>query len=204
MNLILPARRIRKNALPPPARANAHDSGVDLMLDLSLFDLHALGGSASGKLWMGKRVVEIRSAFAHYQGLKSLVSFQTERLASGHNDLLVLNPGAIVWVRTGYGFNIPPGWSGRVSGRSGAALKNGVTAFHIGVIDPGYQDEIAVGLRNDSASIVRVHHGQRIAQLVVHAVPEQLHVEVVPAFNDAEQGRAGFGSTGTGKKVRKA
>jgi dUTP pyrophosphatase len=66
-----------------------------------------------------------------------------------------------------------------------------------GLIDSGYRGEIKVVLLNtDPDAAFVAEPGERIAQLVVLAVPEVEIVEVdgLPA---SERGAAGFGSTGS-------
>jgi dUTP pyrophosphatase len=80
--------------------------------------------------------------------------------------------------------------------RSGLAVKHGVTVLNgPGLIDSGYRGEIMVPLINtDLTEPYVIARGDRIAQLVVMAVPEVVVVEV-DALDDADRGR-GFGSSG--------
>jgi dUTP pyrophosphatase len=95
-------------------------------------------------------------------------------------------------ISTGIALEIPPGHVGLVRGRSGLA-KQGIVCFH-GTIDADFRGELIVLLC--SPDCFRVVHGDRIAQLVIAAVPR---VEIVEAWELGETGRgsSGFGSSGT-------
>jgi dUTP pyrophosphatase len=95
-------------------------------------------------------------------------------------------PGERVPVPTGVAVAIPEGHAGMVLPRSGLASREGLTLANApGLIDAGYRGE----------RVVRISKGDRIAQLVVVALPD-----VAPAWVDelpaSERGEGGFGSTG--------
>jgi dUTP pyrophosphatase len=110
----------------------------------------------------------------------------------------IVEPGARVMIPTGVAVAIPDGHAGMVLPRSGLASKHGLTmANSPGLIDAGYRGELicaAVNLDRDTPVKVRV--GDRIAQLVVVALPE---IEPVWADDlpETRRGDAGFGSTGS-------
>src|SRR4026208_716572 len=85
----------------------------------------------------------------------------------------VVEPGERVMIPTGVAAAIPEGYAGLVLPRSGLAAKHGLTmANSPGLIDAGYRGEVicaAVNLDRDTP--VKVHVGDRIAQLVVVALP---------------------------------
>jgi len=109
----------------------------------------------------------------------------------------VIGPGERVGVGTGIAVAIPEGCAGLVLPRSGLAARHGITLTNApGLIDAGYRGEVRVLLLNtDRAEPFEVAVGDRIAQLVVLAVPdvELIEVEELPA---SMRGAAGFGSTG--------
>lgn len=108
-----------------------------------------------------------------------------------------LQPGQRVLVKTGFGMALPIGYEGQVRPRSGLALKHGITVVNSpGTIDAGYRNEVGVILLNTGDQVFRVLHGERIAQLVIHKLPEVEVVEVEELSNPSERGQAGFGSTG--------
>jgi dUTP pyrophosphatase len=107
-------------------------------------------------------------------------------------------PGGRSLVPTGLAVAIPEGHAGLVLPRSGLASRLGLTLANApGLIDSGYRGEIVCAVVNlDRDSTVRIRRGDRIAQLVIVALPEveASFVEELPASARAE---GGFGSTGT-------
>jgi dUTP pyrophosphatase len=106
-------------------------------------------------------------------------------------------PGERAMIPTGLAVAIPDGHAGLVLPRSGLASKHGLTLANApGLIDAGYRGEVVVAVVNlDRTESVKVARGDRIAQLVIVAVP---HVE--PAWAEelptSSRGEGGFGSTG--------
>ena len=101
-------------------------------------------------------------------------------------------------VPTGVAVAIPKGHAGLVLPRSGLASKQGLTLANApGLIDAGYRGEVTCAVVNlDPDQAVHVRRGDRIAQLVIVAIPQ-----VVPAWVEelppSTRGEGGFGSTGT-------
>lgn len=113
-------------------------------------------------------------------------------------DSLVLEAGQRTLVPTGFAVAIPEGYAGLILPRSGLALHHGVTVLNApGLIDAGYRGELKVVLHNTSAEPVPIERGQRIAQLLIVAVPGVRFglVEELPAASD-DRGANGFGSSG--------
>lgn len=102
-----------------------------------------------------------------------------------------------VAVKTHLQIKLPDATVGIIAGRSGLALKYGLTVRG-GIIDEEYTGEILVILAQPGTEPISFHAGDRIAQLLVLprytgpiervATPEQL--------GPAERGANGFGSTG--------
>lgn len=110
----------------------------------------------------------------------------------------VVPAGGRTLVPTGFAVAIPQGWCGLILPRSGLALKHGVTVLNSpGLIDSGYRGELQVILHNSSGEDFAVERGQRIAQLLIAAVPEIAYEEVdeLPPAPD-DRGSQGFGSSG--------
>ncbi len=109
-----------------------------------------------------------------------------------------VGPGERAMVPTGVAVAIPDGYAGLVLPRSGLASRHGLTMANApGLIDAGYRGEVICAVVNlDRGEAVKIARGDRIAQLVIVAVPE-----VTPAFVDelprSTRGEGGFGSTGT-------
>jgi dUTP pyrophosphatase len=107
-------------------------------------------------------------------------------------------PGERALVPTGVAVAIPDGHAGLVLPRSGLASKHGLTMANApGLIDAGYRGEVICAVVNlDRVTLVRISKGDRIAQLVVVAVPE-LAAEWVDELPATTRGEGGFGSTGS-------
>jgi dUTP pyrophosphatase len=109
---------------------------------------------------------------------------------------VVLGPGERRTVGTGLAVAIPPRHAGFVQPRSGLAARHGITVVNSpGLIDAGYRGELRVVLLNtDREHDFTVEVGDRIAQLVVLALPD---VELVEAdrLPDSERAERGFGSS---------
>ena len=106
-------------------------------------------------------------------------------------------PGARAIVPTGLAIEIPRGYAGYVQPRSGLALKHGITVLNTpGLIDSNYRGELKVILLNTGDEAFEVKKGDRIAQLVILAVPT-VRLHCVDALSDSDRGTQGFGSSGT-------
>lgn len=109
----------------------------------------------------------------------------------------VLQPKSYVLVKCGFGMALPIGFEGQVRPRSGLALKNGISVVNSpGTIDAGYRNEVGVILINHGDKPFVINKGDRIAQLVIHKLPDIEVVEVEELSNPSERGQGGFGSTG--------
>jgi dUTP pyrophosphatase len=108
-----------------------------------------------------------------------------------------VGPGERAMVPTGVAVAIPEGHAGLVLPRSGLASKQGLTLANApGLIDAGYRGELICAVVNlDPLDTVVIEPGDRIAQLIVIAIPA-----VAPAWVEAlpetTRGEGGFGSTG--------
>ena len=108
-----------------------------------------------------------------------------------------LAPAERLAVPTGLAVAIPPGHAGLVLPRSGHARRHGIGVVNApGLIDSGYRGEIQVLLINHGNEAVSFEAGDRIAQLVIVAVPLLEFVEL-EHLDDTARGGAGFGSTGS-------
>jgi dUTP pyrophosphatase len=108
----------------------------------------------------------------------------------------VVRPHSIKLIKTGIALDIPKGYEVQVRSRSGLALKKAVMVLNSpGTIDSDYTGEVGVILANFGSEPFVVEKGDRIAQLVVSAVPDVEVVEV-DVLEETERGSNGFGSTG--------
>ncbi len=108
---------------------------------------------------------------------------------------LVLGPGDIALVPTGFKARVPAGYEAQVRIRSSMAFKRGLVLPNApGTIDADYPDEWLVMLKNDSFGTTEIGHGERIAQVVLNRVAVLPWVEgEVGVWSDR---RGGLGSTG--------
>ncbi|MGH8874439.1 MAG: dUTP diphosphatase [Acidimicrobiia bacterium] len=106
-----------------------------------------------------------------------------------------IEPGDREVMPTGVAVAIPEGYAGLVVPRSGHAARLGVGVVNgPGLVDAGYRGEVKVILINHGTETVGFERGERIAQLVVVPVVEQLWVEV-GELPPSERGSGGLGST---------
>lgn len=101
-------------------------------------------------------------------------------------------------VHTGLAVCIPPGWYGRIIGRSSAFRKKGVMVIE-GLIDAGFTGElysyVYSPLSTQPSKGTLLKRGESVAQLIICPVPrvEWEEVDELPA---SERGSRGFGSSG--------
>jgi dUTP pyrophosphatase len=110
---------------------------------------------------------------------------------------VTVKPGERTMVPTGVAVAIPDGHAGLVLPRSGLASKKGLTLANApGLIDSGYRGEVVCAVVNlDPHEAVEIAVGDRIAQLVIVAVP-LTSPSFVGELPDSSRGAGGFGSTG--------
>lgn len=108
-----------------------------------------------------------------------------------------LKPGERVLVPTGIAIAVPEGYAGLVVPRSGLAVKYGISVVNgPGLIDSHYRGEIKVVLINqDQLRDFVIERGDRVAQLVITAVPSVTFSEV-DELEETPRGANGFGSSG--------
>ncbi len=101
-------------------------------------------------------------------------------------------------VSTGLAVAIPEGYAGFVQPRSGLALKEGLSMANTpGLVDSHYRGELKVCAVNlDPDRELFISRGERIAQLVIQAVPSVKIVEA-ETLDETDRGAGGFGSSGT-------
>lgn len=112
-------------------------------------------------------------------------------------ETVLLQPGQRSLVGTGVSIALPEGFVAFVVPRSGLAAKHGITVVNSpGTVDAGYRGEIKVALLNtDATEAYEITIGDRIAQLVVMAIPRVQFLPVT-TLPDSARGAGGFGSTG--------
>lgn len=97
-------------------------------------------------------------------------------------------------ISTDISIAIPDGYCGLIWPRSGLSVNNGIDIL-AGVIDSGYRGEVKVCMLNTSDTLVHIHPGDRVAQLIIQKVEDVSFTEV-KNLDDTSRGDGGFGSTG--------
>jgi len=109
---------------------------------------------------------------------------------------LVLKPLQRTIVPTGLFIELPDGFEAQVRPRSGLAIKHGITCLNSpGTVDSDYRGEIKIILVNLSGEDQTLHHGDRIAQMIISRV-EQAQWQQVTVLAETKRGGGGFGHTG--------
>jgi dUTP pyrophosphatase len=109
---------------------------------------------------------------------------------------VILKPLQRQMIPTGLFIELPEGYEAQVRPRSGMANKQGITCLNSpGTVDSDYRGEIKVILINFSDTNQTIHHGERIAQMIIAKV-EKAKWELVQQLNNTVRGEGGFGHTG--------
>jgi len=116
---------------------------------------------------------------------------------SDDNDELsiVLEPGDRALVPTGFRARLPAGYEAQIRMRSSLAWKRGLTVPNApGTVDADYPDEWFVLVLNSAPHPIRIEHGERIAQVVLHRYRVARWEEGPVSISTDRAG--GLGSTG--------
>ena len=126
---------------------------------------------------------------------------------------VTIAPGETKLIPLGFKVAIPEGYELQVRPRSGFSLRTHLRVANApGTIDSGYRDEVGIILHNCAPTIqdfgdgraetclygpsYTISKGDRIAQLVLQAVPTALFVKTSDISKIGEDRNGGFGSTG--------
>lgn len=91
---------------------------------------------------------------------------------------------------------VPKGCALLISGRSGNAMRNGISVTQgYGLIDSDYRGEIKVFITNHGERPFAIKHGDRIAQGMIVPIIKAEWVET-DKLDETKRGVGGFGSTG--------
>lgn len=117
-------------------------------------------------------------------------------VAAAVREEVILQPGDIKLIDTGFAVAIPDGYEIQVRPRSGLAVKHGISIINApGTIDADYRGEVKVGLINLGSKPFTIQRGDRIAQLVLAPVC-QASLMVTDTLDATVRGSGGFGHTG--------
>lgn len=108
---------------------------------------------------------------------------------------IALEPGDRALVPTGFRARLPDGYEAQIRMRSSLAWKRGLTVPNApGTVDADYPDEWFVLVLNSAPHPIRIEHGERIAQVVLHRYRVARWEEGPVAISTDRSG--GLGSTG--------
>ena len=109
---------------------------------------------------------------------------------------LVLTPGRIALVPTGFAMELPAGFEAQIRPRSGLAVQHGIGLINSpGTIDADYRGEIKIALINLGTAPYTVRRAQRIAQMVIQKV-YRAELQPVERLQPTGRSTGGFGHTG--------
>ncbi len=107
-----------------------------------------------------------------------------------------LQPFERVLIPTGLFIELPEGFEAQIRPRSGLAIKQGITCLNTpGTIDADYRGEIKIILINLSQEEQVIHHGDRIAQMVIKKKKKGIW-KLAEELQITERNAGGFGHTG--------
>ncbi|MCY4305695.1 MAG: dUTP diphosphatase [Aestuariivita sp.] len=112
------------------------------------------------------------------------------------NGSVALAPLERIRIPTGLRLEIPDGYEVQIRPRSGLTLTSGLTVLNApATIDSDYRGQIDVILYNAGLQLVKVSHGDRIAQIIVAPVV-RAQFRLCKNLSKTTRGSDGFGSTG--------
>lgn len=108
---------------------------------------------------------------------------------------MIIQPGDIFLVPTGFAMAIPQGYEGEIRPRSGLAVKFGITLINSpGTVDADYREEVKVAIINLGREPFVLKRGDRVAQMLIKKVYHATIDEVEKLSKTERTG--GFGHTG--------
>lgn len=109
---------------------------------------------------------------------------------------VLLAPGDIKLISTGFYMSIPVGYEVQVRPRSGLAIKHGISIVNApGTIDSDYRGLVSIILINHGKEPFVIKRADRIAQIVLQKVI-QAEVVIVDELDETTRAQGGFGHTG--------
>jgi len=113
---------------------------------------------------------------------------------AGHNFVSVM-PSQTEVIDCGFSMSLPQGWEAQIRARSGLAIQGLQVTNGPGTIDSDFTGRIKVIVNSASKNIIRITHGDRVAQILIKPVWQIDWIEV-DSLETTERGNKGFGSTG--------
>ncbi len=110
---------------------------------------------------------------------------------------VILEPGKIDLIPTGFAMALPQGFEAQVRPRSGLAVKHGIGLINSpGTIDSDYRGEVMIAVINLSRQPYTIQRGDRIAQMVINKI-YQAEIHEVNQLEETDRNTGGFGHTGS-------
>lgn len=112
------------------------------------------------------------------------------------DDDIVLPPGEITLLPTGFAMAVPKGFEAQIRPRSGLAVKHGIGLINSpGTIDADYRGEVKIAVINLGKNAYRFKRGDRVAQMIINRLC-QARVQLVEILDETGRSSGGFGHTG--------
>lgn len=112
------------------------------------------------------------------------------------NQDILMHPGQIIEFKTKLALEIPKGYCGLLTNRSGMSYNDQILLVsHVWIIDEDARGEIGLKLINTGNSYYQIKKGDRIAQIVLVPYLQPI-LEFVDELTTTERGTGGFGHTG--------
>jgi dUTP pyrophosphatase len=112
------------------------------------------------------------------------------------NSDVVLEPGELTMIPTGFVIELPQGYEAQIRPRSGLAARHAIGVLNApGTIDSDYRGEVKILVMNFGKDRFTVRRGDRIAQMIV-APYTRVSWDEVDKLNETDRGSGGFGHTG--------
>ena len=109
---------------------------------------------------------------------------------------VVLEPGSIVLIPTGFAMALSSGFEAQIRPRSGLAAKYGMGLVNSpGTIDSDYRGEVKIPMINFGKRTYTIRRGDRIAQMIINKVYRP-QIFVVDQLDETQRNTGGFGHTG--------
>ncbi len=111
-------------------------------------------------------------------------------------ETVVVAPGTIELIPTGFSMALPEGFEAQIRPRSGLAVRHGIGLINSpGTIDADYRGEVKLAVINHGPSPHPIKRGDRIAQMII-ARAYRAVLQEVQRLDETDRGSGGFGHTG--------
>ncbi|GAB6097788.1 dUTP diphosphatase [Desulfatiferula olefinivorans] len=112
---------------------------------------------------------------------------------------LILEPGRIALLPTGFKMAMPKGFEAQIRPRSGLAVRHGIGLINSpGTVDSDYRGEVKLAVINLGEGPFTFRRGDRVAQMVIAPVV-RARIQAVETLADTDRNDGGFGHTGIGR-----